>query len=81
MKRKICESCGMPMKKTEDFGGGDLTNRYCKYCTDEKGILKPYDIKLEEMTRFIMSRSGAVFEAAQETARQNMAGMPAWKDV
>ena len=81
MEIRICESCGMPMKKAEEFGGGDLSNKYCVYCTDENGILKPYDVKLEEMAHFIMSRSGATFEAAKKTAGENMADMPAWRDV
>lgn len=31
----ICQSCGMPMKRTEDFGtnrAGSVNNEYCSFC-------------------------------------------------
>jgi AcrR family transcriptional regulator len=78
LEEKICQSCGMPMSRPEDFGGGDVTNIYCVHCTDAQGVLKPYEVKLEEMAQFIASRSGATIEAARVTAAENMARMPAW---
>ena len=33
-----CESCGFLMKKAEDHGGGDISNKYCKNCAPD-GIL------------------------------------------
>ena len=80
MEEKICQSCGMPMTRPDEFGGGDVTNIYCVHCTDENGILKPYDVKLEEMAQFIASRSGATMESARLTAAENMAKMPAWSN-
>jgi hypothetical protein len=32
---KICQSCGMPMEKPEDFGtnlDGSSSEEYCRYC-------------------------------------------------
>jgi hypothetical protein len=80
MLGKICESCGMPMLKKEEFGGGLMDNSYCIHCTDEAGTLLPYDIKLEKMKEFIMSRMGIVEEVAKDMAMENMAKMPAWKN-
>lgn len=76
---KICESCGMQLRAPEDFGGGDLTNRYCKHCTDEKGNLKDFDSRLEDLVRFIMSRTGVDRDEAVRVGRESMAKMPAWK--
>jgi len=69
------------MRETNDFGGGDTSNAYCKFCTYDDGTLKPYEVKLEELARFIMGRSGATLESARTTARENLAKMPAWKDI
>jgi hypothetical protein len=80
LEERVCESCGMPMTRPEEFGGGDVTNVYCVHCTDENGVLKPYEVKLEEMAQFIASRSGATMDAARQTAAENLARMPAWSD-
>lgn len=80
MMEKICESCGMPMREISDFGGKNIENKYCRFCTDEMGELKAFDIKLNEMTDFIVSRMNIDRAAAEKIARDNMAKMPAWKD-
>lgn len=77
---KRCESCSMPMKKSGDFGGGDTTNKYCVYCTDEHGKLKPYEEVFGGMVAFAQKTAGMSEEMAKESVAQNMAQMPAWKD-
>ena len=77
---KICESCGMPMKNQEDFGGSKIENKYCRFCTDAKGNLKPFDEKVKDMTGFIMRTTDLAFEQAQNLAKDNMKKMPAWKE-
>jgi len=79
MKEIICESCGMPMRKKEDFGGGKLDNKYCVHCTYKDGSLMSYTDKLNAMAKFIISRMGMDKEMAIETAKETMAKMPAWK--
>ncbi|MDR0299387.1 MAG: zinc ribbon domain-containing protein [Streptococcaceae bacterium] len=35
MKKQMCQSCGMPIEKAEDFGtekDGFASTEYCKYC-------------------------------------------------
>jgi hypothetical protein len=76
---KICESCGMPMKKAEDFGGQNMENKYCVHCTDDSGTLKPFDQKLKDMTGFIMRTSDLNHEKAEQMAKDTMSKMPAWK--
>ena len=46
-KCPACGSCGMPMEKPEDFALGDTTRPYCRYCTDSRGELLPYEKVLE----------------------------------
>lgn len=77
--QKICESCGMPMKKAEEFGGQNPENKYCVYCTDESGALKPFEQKLEDMTGFIMKTSDLSKEKAEQMAKDTMSKMPVWK--
>lgn len=79
MTERICESCGMPMRATADFGGGNTANRYCVYCTDAAGALKPYEVKLAELTRFVATRMNVGEAAAATIARENLAKMPAWR--
>lgn len=71
----------MPLKEKQDFGGGNTTSVYCRYCTYEDGTLKPYELKHEELTRFIKGRSGATIESARKTAKENLSKMPAWKNI
>ena len=78
-EHKICESCGMPMKSSEDFGGGRMDNVYCVYCTDEVGTLKPYDEVLENMKGFAMKTMGISESEALQMAKEGMAKLPAWQ--
>lgn len=74
----LCESCGMPLRNKEDFGGGRLDNKYCIHCTDAGGNLKPYDQALESVKQFIMDSMGVSEGDALKIAKENMARMPAW---
>jgi uncharacterized glyoxalase superfamily protein PhnB len=73
-----CQSCGMPMVKPEDFGGGNLENKYCVHCTYPDGSLKSYDEALEGMTNFMMKMQNMDRETAEKAAREYMSNMPAW---
>ncbi len=73
-----CESCGMPMREKSEFGGRDLKNRYCCYCTDETGTLKPYQAVLEGMTAFSVKMQGLDPDQARLAAIEHLAKMPAW---
>ncbi len=78
MEQKICESCGMPMRKESEFGGGKINNRYCCYCTDKEGNLKSFDDALNGMKEFIMKTYDIHAEEAIKMAKENMSVMPAW---
>lgn len=77
---QICESCGMPMRNQEDFGGGRLDNHYCVYCTDSDGNLKPYEEVLQNMKAFAIKTMGISETEALKMAQEGMSKLPAWKD-
>ena len=75
---KICLSCGMPLNKPEDFGGGNPDNIYCGHCADPDGNLKSYDEVLGGMVGFMMMTQNMDKETAEKAAKEYMAKMPAW---
>lgn len=79
MTLKKCESCGMPMMKKSDFGGGKENNRYCTHCTYPDGGLKPqHEIRGGMILYFMKTKKMDRAKAAQ-FVDEHMAGMPAWK--
>ena len=79
-KGKNCESCGMPMRKSKDFGGQDAKNKYCCHCADDSGVLKNYKDIVEGLTNFLVEMQGLEREQAEQTAKEGLAKMPAWKN-
>ena len=76
---KNCLSCGMPMTKPEDFGGGNPANLYCVHCSNPDGSLKSYDEVFEGMVNFMMMSQNVDRETAEGKAKEYMAKMPAWE--
>lgn len=74
-----CQSCGMPMMKPDDHGGGRLDNAYCKYCTDTQGNLLPKDQVREKMIQFHIQNLGKTQQQAEVDVDRHMALMPVWK--
>jgi AcrR family transcriptional regulator len=81
MNAPKCESCGMPMERPEQFGGGRIDNRYCVFCTDSEGNLKSFSEKLTDFTRFTMARMGMDEDKARELARTELLRQPAWQHL
>ena len=75
---KNCMSCGMPMTKLEEFGGGNPANVYCVHCSNPDGTLKSRDEVFEGMTNFMMMSQNMDKKTAEKAAREHMANMPAW---
>jgi uncharacterized glyoxalase superfamily protein PhnB len=73
-----CMSCGVPMAKPEDFGGGNPANIYCVHCSNSDGSLKSYDEVLEGMVNFMMMTQNMNRESAESAAKEHMSKMPAW---
>jgi uncharacterized glyoxalase superfamily protein PhnB len=75
---KGCMSCGMPMTKPEDFGGGALENIYCVHCSNPDGSLKSYEEVFEGMVNFMVSSQKIDRKIAESTVKERMSSMPAW---
>jgi len=75
---KACMSCGMPMTRLEDFGGGNPGNLYCVYCSNRDGSLKSYKEVFEGMVNFMMTSQKMDRRIADSAAKERMAKMPAW---
>jgi uncharacterized glyoxalase superfamily protein PhnB len=75
---KVCLSCGMPMTKPEEFGGGNEENIYCVHCTHADGTLKSQDAVFEGMVNFMMRTQNLDKVQAEIAAKKHMAKMPAW---
>jgi uncharacterized glyoxalase superfamily protein PhnB len=73
-----CLSCGMPMTKPEDFGGGNSENMYCVHCTHPDGSLKSREEVFKGMVEFMMASQNMARKAAEAAAGDYMAKMPAW---
>lgn len=60
----MCQSCGMPLEKEEDFGtesGGEKSVLYCRYCYRDGEFTEP-DITIEEMA----SKGAEIMEGMYE---------------
>ncbi|MBN2251050.1 MAG: hypothetical protein JW724_03130 [Candidatus Altiarchaeota archaeon] len=66
------------MRRYSDYGGGDMSNPYCVYCTDQAGKLKPRDDVREGMMRFML-KQGICRTEAERKADEAMNEAPAWK--
>jgi uncharacterized glyoxalase superfamily protein PhnB len=75
---KVCMSCGMPMTKLEDFGGGNPENLYCVYCSRPDGSLKSRKEVFEGMVNFMMMSQKMDRETAESAVKEPMSRMPAW---
>jgi uncharacterized glyoxalase superfamily protein PhnB len=75
---KVCMSCGMPMTRSEEFGGGNPENLYCVYCSNPDGSLKSCKEVFEGMVNFMMKSQEMDRETAESAARDRVSRMPAW---
>ena len=75
---KSCMSCGMPMAKPEDFGGGNPENLYCVHCSKPDGSLKSYEEVFEGIVNFMVTVQKLDRKTAESAAKVHMAVMPAW---
>ena len=82
---KFCQSCGMPLTKTEDFGtekDGKLSEDYCVYCYKDGAFTA--DCTMEEMIEIcvppmVQSNQGMTPEQAREMMRQFFPHLKRWK--
>jgi hypothetical protein len=67
------------MVKPEEFAMGDVTKEYCVHCARPDGSMQSYEEKLTSLTAFIMKTQGFEESAAKASAKDMMAGLPAWR--
>jgi len=75
---KSCMSCGMPMTKPEDFGGGKPENICCVHCSNSDGSLKSYEEVFEGMVNFMITSQKIDRKTAEGAVKEHMSGMSAW---
>jgi len=83
----ICQSCGMPMQKDEDFGmnaGGTKNGEYCHFCfkdgrfTDE-GITM--EQKIDKLVEIAVSQMQIPREKARAMAEELIPKLGRWRQV
>lgn len=74
-----CDACGMPMSRPSQHGNGDTSSRFCIYCTDLAGNLKPRSEIREGMIQYTMKLESWPREQAEAAVDQQMSQLPAWK--
>jgi hypothetical protein len=79
---QICQSCGMPMMKTEDFGtdiNGSKNEEYCTYCFQNGKFT--LDVTLEQMIKKLVTmhdQMGMAEEEARKMANENLPKLKRW---
>jgi hypothetical protein len=75
---KYCQSCTMPLSMPDAKGPSD---DYCKYCTDDKGNLKPRAAVQQGIAGWFKSWQPNLDDAkAMKRADHFMKGLPAWAE-
>lgn len=81
--KKFCQSCGMPMEKTEDFGtnnDGGRNEEYCCYCYKEGKFTD--DLTMEDMIQFNLKfneENGNPFGTREEARKMMESWFPTLK--
>ena len=71
-----CYACTCPLMDPEHQGASDI---YCKFCTDERGNLKPCDQVRSGIAHWMRTwQSGLAEEVAIQRAALFMKALPAW---
>lgn len=84
MKQKICQSCGMPLQKEDDFGtdvGGSKSEEYCFHCF-QNGRFLDEGITLQEKINVNMKfavQMGMSESEARKLALDVLPQLKRWK--
>ncbi len=81
----ICQSCGMPLIKPEDFGtntDGSQNTQFCTYCFQKgdytwHGSLPEYIEKMVSMHE----QMGITEDQARKMATENLPKLKRWADI
>ena len=83
MKKKFCQSCGMPMERDPEGGGtekdGSKADKYCSYCYSEGAFTFTGTVKeMQEFCRLKMIEGGHLRFTAWLFTR-GMSRLERWK--
>jgi hypothetical protein len=85
-EKRICQSCGMPMKKDKDFGtnkDGNQNGEYCCFCfkngrfTDEGVTLQQ---KIDKLVKISVEQLGMPEDIARTMAETKLPQLKRWKN-
>lgn len=84
-KGAICQSCGMPMQKEEDFGtnaDGSKNREYCNFCFRggkfvDEGIT--VEQKIDKVVEIAKTKMNMPEGKARETANNNIPKLKRWQ--
>lgn len=86
MQGPLCQSCGMPLRKPEDFGtarNGTPVNEYCHYCYMKGEFTNP-KMTLSEMADFcaaVLARQGMPEAKARALMANTLPGLKRWRSA
>lgn len=85
-KQKKCQSCGMPMMKTDDYGDnadGSPSGEYCKTCF-RNGEFADKDVSMEKMMEITAKEMVRIMKISEEQAKKDAKAfiphLSRWKD-
>lgn len=80
-----CQSCGLPLMSTADFGreaNGVIRVDYCVYCYEGGKFTEPnitLDEMIEKLAAPMSSKRGVPIEAARAQAREVLVRLKRWR--
>ncbi|MFQ5884232.1 MAG: zinc ribbon domain-containing protein [Thermoplasmata archaeon] len=81
----ICQSCGMPMQKEEDFGtslDGVRNEEYCQFCFRNGQFADPdltMEQQIENLVDLAVSQMNMTDEQAREMAYDTLPNLKRWR--
>ncbi len=83
-KKIICQSCGMPVGKPQDFGtntNGSKNNEYCRYCYQGGAFTSKMSMPeyIEKQVKIAVEKLGMSEVKAREMAQNTIPNLRRWK--
>jgi hypothetical protein len=82
-QKSICQSCGMPMEKEDDFGteaGGKKSEEYCRFCRKDGAFTDEGVTMVDKIKKniAIAKQMGMSEEGATSLANKTIPGLKRW---
>ncbi len=83
---EICQSCGMPLQRDEDFGtnaDGSRSGEYCQYCYKDGAYTNPnltLEQQIERLVGMSVSQMNIPEEQARTWANEVLPNLKRWKN-